>query len=50
MSVTAQQMGSGTGGSNLGGTGLTPGGAGGSNNVAFNPPGAIGRVRIIFYG
>ena len=50
MSITAQQMGSGTGGAaTLPGT--APGGGGGSSGTAaVNPAGAIGRVRIIFYG
>jgi hypothetical protein len=50
MSLTAQRLGSGTGGaSTLPGT--APGGGGGSSGTAaVNPAGAIGRVRITFYG
>ena len=50
MSLTAQRMGSGDGGgSTLPGT--APGGGGGSSGTAsVNPAGAIGRVRITFYG
>jgi hypothetical protein len=50
MSLTAQRMGSGTGGVSLT-AGTAPGGGGASSATpGVNPAGAIGRVRIIFYG
>jgi len=49
MSITTQSMGGGTGGAYLI-VGTIPGGGGGSAGSFVFPAGAIGRVRIIFYG
>jgi hypothetical protein len=50
MSLSTQLMGDGTGqGINVGGA-IPGGGGGGGSAAATNPAGAIGRVRITFYG
>jgi hypothetical protein len=50
INVAAQRMGSGTGGVSLT-AGTAPGGGGASSATpGVNPAGAIGRVRITFYG